>query len=523
MNSFTKFHLEARIAKLKAIAIVLGLALLFFPSFTKIRHTGDNMYTIYLNGTMVGMVDSMEDAKADLQKARLQVAKQSQKLFFADVKMTAEGDEMMVGKIDSSNDVIANMCDVLVANEMKDRQLAYMIKINQFVINLDSAESVTQALQAALDKYDANGEFEVELVLDPDREINVLTTKITDSDLREQENKEFPTAGVDQVYADLVKASRTRVQTDFEDYDYGLIDLSYGDEIEVIETYLYADAISGVDEAVEVLTKDQEKNEIYEVQAGDTLSEIAINTNIPLDQIIAMNETLENENSTIRVGDELIITVPQPELSVNRQEEIYYEEDYDAPIEYIYNDDWYTTEKVTRVQPSAGHRKVAAIVNYHNASVVETQILKEQVTIKPVAKVIEVGTKTPPTYIKPISGGRLTSYFGRRKSPTKGASSYHKGIDWATPVGTAVMASSAGTVVKAGWGSGYGYVVYIQHADGRQTRYGHLSKVLVSPGQTVSQGQKIALSGNTGVSTGPHIHFEILINGSQVNPFDYMN
>ena len=85
------------------------------------------------------------------------------------------------------------------------------------------------------------------------------------------------------------------------------------------------------------------------------------------------------------------------------------------------------------------------------------------------------------------------------------------------------MASSAGTVSKAGWGRGYGYVVYIDHADGRQTRYGHLSKVLVSVGQKVSQGDKIALSGNTGVSTGPHVHFEILINGTQVNPMDYLN
>ena len=134
-----------------------------------------------------------------------------------------------------------------------------------------------------------------------------------------------------------------------------------------------------------------------------------------------------------------------------------------------------------------------------------------------------MGTRIPPTYIKPISGGRLSSNFGRRSAPTRGASTYHKGVDWATPTGTAVMASSGGTVIRAGWGSGYGYVVYIRHPDGRETRYAHLSKVLVKSGETVKQGQKIALSGNTGRSTGPHLHFEILINGSQVNPLQYLN
>ena len=133
------------------------------------------------------------------------------------------------------------------------------------------------------------------------------------------------------------------------------------------------------------------------------------------------------------------------------------------------------------------------------------------------------GTKIPPTYVKPISGGRVSSSFGRRSAPVKGASTYHKGIDWATPTGTAVMASCGGTVAKAGWGSGYGYVVYINHADGRQTRYAHLSKVLVKAGESVKQNQKIALSGNTGRSSGPHLHFEILINGKQVNPVNYLN
>ena len=244
---------------------------------------------------------------------------------------------------------------------------------------------------------------------------------------------------------------------------------------------------------------------------------------LTVDRLVEINESIENENSTIRAGDEIIITVPEPELSVERQEEVYYEEDYEAEIIYVDNDDWYTTESKTLQEPSAGHRKVVAVVSYRNNLETAREIVKEEVTYEAVPKIVERGTKIPPTYIKPISGGRLSSGFGKRSRPTRGASTYHKGIDWATPIGTAVMASSGGTVAKAGWGSGYGYVVYINHADGRQTRYGHLSKVLVSAGQTVSQGQKIALSGNTGISSGPHVHFEILINGSQVNPLKYLN
>ena len=219
----------------------------------------------------------------------------------------------------------------------------------------------------------------------------------------------------------------------------------------------------------------------------------------------------------------MIITLPEPKLAVIRQEEAYYEEDYEAEVIYIDNDDWYTTDRVTRQEPSAGHRKVIALSTFENDKEVEREIIKEEVTYEAVPKIVERGTKIPPTYIKPISGGRMSSGFGRRNRPTKGASTNHKGIDWATPTGTTVVASCGGTVAKAGWGSGYGYVVYINHPDGRQTRYGHLSKVLVSAGQSVTQGQKIALSGNTGVSTGPHLHFEILINGSQVNPLKYLN
>ena len=309
---------------------------------------------------------------------------------------------------------------------------------------------------------------------------------------------------------------------DFGSLDYGLVGIEFGDEVEIVDAYLMESEISTLEEAIAEVTADQQKEQIYEVQAGDTLSQIAEDNGLSMDDLIAINPSLEDENSTIRTGDELIITVPEPELSVIHQERVYTEDSYDAEVEYIDNDSWYTTRSEVRQQPSAGFRKAASVVTYRNDTELSEEVVKEEVVYEAVPMVIERGTKVPPTFIKPISGGRLSSNYGGRTAPTKGASTNHQGVDWATPTGTAVMASSGGTVTRAGWGSGYGYVVYIQHEGGRETRYGHLSRVLVSVGQKVEQGEKIALSGNTGRSTGPHLHFELRINGASVNPFDYL-
>lgn len=312
-------------------------------------------------------------------------------------------------------------------------------------------------------------------------------------------------------------------EMEFEDYEQGILTMDFAEEVEVVETYLPENQLTSLEVAIDQVIKEQEVPGEYEVVSGDTLSEIAIRVNIPMDRIVEMNDSLESINSTLQIGQKLIITVPEPELSVTRVEQRYYEEYYDAEIEYIENDDWFTNQEVVRQKPSTGFRKVVADVSFVNDKEVSRQILKEEVVMEAVAKVVERGTKIPPTYIKPIYGGRRTSTFGPRRAPVRGASTYHKGVDWATATGTPVYASCGGTVAKAGWGSGYGYVVYINHIDGRQTRYAHLSKVLVSSGQYVKQGDRIALSGNTGVSSGPHLHFEMLINGSHVNPENYLD
>ncbi len=114
-------------------------------------------------------------------------------------------------------------------------------------------------------------------------------------------------------------------------------------------------------------------------------------------------------------------------------------------------------------------------------------------------------------FIWPVHGP-ITSPFGPRNG------GFHSGLDIGVPTGTAVHAAKAGTVIEAGWVSGYGYTVMIDHGNGVTTLYGHNSKLLVKEGQEVAQGDIIAYSGSTGHSTGPHVHFEIRINGQPVNP-----
>jgi murein DD-endopeptidase MepM/ murein hydrolase activator NlpD len=411
---------------------------------------------------------------------------------------------------------------VLKDSVLESHHRSYTVKVNETSVNLGSYDDVKELLQRAISTYDEDGIYTTSLELDTSRELNVLEAVVQEKNIDTDDENIKMSAGIGAVFDEMLNGVEM-TKDSFDDYQEGIVSVEFADKIEVVESYLLEDELTDLDTAVNLLTNEQETQVIYKVVSGDTLSQICLNNNIPMEELIAINDSLDSESTMIRVGQELIITVPEPELSIITKKQLVYTEDYEADIEYVPNDSWYTTKSVTIQEPSAGRRKVAAVVEYKNGQEESREILKEEIYAEAVPKIVERGTQTPPTYIKPLSGGTLSSGFGARSAPTAGASTYHKGIDWATPTGTTVYASNAGTVAFAGWASGYGYAVYINHADGRQTRYGHLSKVLVSAGQTVSQGEKIALSGNTGRSTGPHVHFEIRINGTAVNPLKYLN
>ena len=120
--------------------------------------------------------------------------------------------------------------------------------------------------------------------------------------------------------------------------------------------------------------------------------------------------------------------------------------------------------------------------------------------------------------LSPLHRARLTSRFGMRSDPIQSGRRFHAGIDLAAPQGSPVFATSPGVVSRAAWQGGYGLTIAVEHANGVQTRYAHLSRLAVAPGQRVGTGDIIGYVGSTGRSTGPHLHYEVRRNGQVLNP-----
>ena len=119
--------------------------------------------------------------------------------------------------------------------------------------------------------------------------------------------------------------------------------------------------------------------------------------------------------------------------------------------------------------------------------------------------------------------GQITCPYGFRRDPFSGEGAYHTGMDMSAPRGTAVSAAADGTVEQAGWSNGYGQLVVIDHGNGYETYYGHLSRVDVIEGQSVRQGENVGAVGSSGRSTGPHLHYEVRVGGVPINPYRFLS
>lgn len=275
------------------------------------------------------------------------------------------------------------------------------------------------------------------------------------------------------------------------------------------------------EEMVDLLCTSGEKETVHKVVAGDTLHSIAKKYDVWEDQLLADNKGINSKK--LEVGSNIIVKQQAPVLTYEVIEKITYDKVIEHKVEEQKSADIYEGMTETQQAGSDGLSEITARVTLQNGKKVEEEDLVTTVKEEPVTEVVLVGTKErPPTvgsgkYIWPLKDSfTQTSGFGSRWGRQ------HKGIDLAVSVGTTVYAADGGTVVEAQYSGSYGNVVMIDHQNGQETRYAHNSKLLVKKGDKVYQGQPIAKSGNTGRSTGPHVHFEIRINGEPRNPLNYL-
>ena len=275
------------------------------------------------------------------------------------------------------------------------------------------------------------------------------------------------------------------------------------------------------EEMVDLLCTSGEKETVHKVVAGDTLHSIAKKYDVWEDQLLADNKGINSKK--LEVGSNIIVKQQAPVLTYEVIEKITYDKVIEHKVEEQKSADIYEGMTETQQTGSDGLSEITARVTLQNGKKVVEEDLVTTVKEEPVTEVILVGTKErPPTvgsgkYIWPLKDSfTQTSGFGSRWGRQ------HKGIDLAVSVGTTVYAADGGTVVEAQYSGSYGNVVMIDHQNGQETRYAHNSKLLVKKGDKVYQGQPIAKSGNTGRSTGPHVHFEIRFNGEPRNPLNYL-
>ncbi|WZL73087.1 peptidoglycan DD-metalloendopeptidase family protein [Clostridiaceae bacterium 35-E11] len=293
----------------------------------------------------------------------------------------------------------------------------------------------------------------------------------------------------------------------------------FGEEVAVEEVAIETKNLKGTEEALKLILQGTEEIKEHEVQEGESFWTIAKKYKLTTEDLEKANPEVNPEK--LQINQKISLIVPKPLLTVVTVEKAEYEEK--IPFEIVFEDTsaLFKGEKKIKVTGKDGKREVVAEIIKNNGIEVDKKILEETIIEEPQKQVVLQGTKNPPpkvgtgTLSNPTRG-RLSSRFGYRWGRK------HEGIDIAARIGTPVHAADGGKVVFAGTRSGYGKLVIVDHGANVKTYYAHNSKLVVSKGTKVFKGQKIAEVGNTGRSTGPHLHFEVRKNGVPVNPLKYV-
>jgi len=295
-----------------------------------------------------------------------------------------------------------------------------------------------------------------------------------------------------------------------------LLSVGFAEDVQLVDGYVPLNKIVSAKDASNIIKIGTNKLETYKVQPGDSLWSIARKHDMYVSDIVQTNQI--REDAILALGQEIILNKPQPMLSVVAQVQ------GSGNVVIPYQTETITDTSINglkvKTEGQNGEQYVAYTAIKCNGELESKQILEEKLIKAAVNKVIIKGKNTYQVASRGSSSGRLIWPVAGSISQSYGGR--HTGLDIAGSTGSAVVAADGGAISFSGWEGGYGNFVIINHGNGLTTRYAHLSKRLVSSGQYVNQGQTIGLRGSTGRSTGPHLHFEVLQNGSFRNPLSYL-
>lgn len=279
-----------------------------------------------------------------------------------------------------------------------------------------------------------------------------------------------------------------------------------------------SERVRTIEEAISILKHGTDRLVTYEVRSGDTGWDIARSYNVSTDQLAQANPAINLES--LQIGQQLNVTFREPHVHTQSISKRVVKESIPFTERVTKDANLWPWQYVVTTPGVPGTRELTIREYRENGRIVKTEVTENKVLEQPKQQVATTGTKQVPdmgtgAMVFPVSGD-ITSWFGPRWG------SFHYALDVAASSGTPVLAADSGMVIYRGWDGNYGMVIHIDHGGGDLvTWYAHLSGYAVNQGDTVEKGQVIGYVGDTGFSTGSHLHYEVHVDGVAVNPLEF--
>ncbi|WP_404446631.1 M23 family metallopeptidase [Sutcliffiella horikoshii] len=473
-NRLSTFTKRVMVTTIAASTITLG-AVAVHASENSLLGT---VYHVYLNGERVGAVDNKDQLDKAIEAKVESVQKNHKELDLSVGEQVSVVPEKVFRPSAENQETIDTVIEQV---EVKASASALSIEGEEVVLlkNKEEVEKVMELLKL---------EF------------------VSDKDLKALEERQKN----QEVKLPELKVNESRV-----------LDVSITEKVSYSDKDVDPKKVVSVKEAVELIKKGKKQAEKYEVQAGDSLGDIAEKHELTSEELLQMNPDIAVD-SLLKVGKVLNVSAKKPYLSILVKEEVSKNEEIPYEQEVVEDKELPKGETKVKQQGENGEKNVRTINTKENGITIKTEVTHDETLKEPVKHIVVKGTKVIPSrgsgsLAWPAVGGYISSKMGHRWGKM------HKGIDIARPSDRTIKAADNGVIESAGWDGGYGNKVVINHQNGMKTTYAHLDSISVSVGQTVSRGGKIGIMGTTGQSTGVHLHFEVYQDGKLKDPMQYLN